>query len=109
VSVLVTERDLQVKDLLAVALEAEMPRLDDSRVHRADRDLVNRVALDAEEVGDARRERRARARAVPRLVVTDRFHPGMAFGVHSELLGDLALEEVRLGAVGSQRLERVAR
>ena len=35
--------------LLAVRLKAEMPRLDDAGVHRADRDLVHLVALDPEE------------------------------------------------------------
>ncbi len=52
-AVLVAERDLQVEDLLAVALEAEVPRLDDAGVDRADRDLVDLLALDAVEVGDA--------------------------------------------------------
>ncbi len=48
---LVAERDLEVEDVLAVALEAEVPRLDDAGVDRADGDLVDLVALDAEEVG----------------------------------------------------------
>ena len=52
-AVLVAERDLEVEDLLAVALEAEVPRLDDAGVDRADRDLVDLLALDAVEVGDA--------------------------------------------------------
>ncbi len=51
--VLVAELDLQVQDVLAVALEAEMARLDDAGVHGTDRDLVNLLALDAEVVGDA--------------------------------------------------------
>ena len=41
------------EDVLAVALEAEMARLDDAGVHRPDRDLVDLLALDPEEVGDA--------------------------------------------------------
>ena len=52
-AMLVAERDLQVKDLLAVALEAEMSRLDDAGVNRADRDLVDLLAFNPEEVGDA--------------------------------------------------------
>ena len=52
-AMLVAERDLQVEDLLAVALEAEMPRLDDAGVNGADGDLVDLFALDAEEIGDA--------------------------------------------------------
>ena len=39
--------------MLAVALEAEMAGLDDARVDRADGDLVDLVALDAEIVGYA--------------------------------------------------------
>ena len=50
---LIAERDLQVKDLLAVALEAEMSRLDDAGVNRTDRDLVDLFAFDPEEVRDA--------------------------------------------------------
>ena len=52
-AVLIAERDLQVEDLLAVALEAEVPRLDDAGVDRADRHLVDLLAFDAVEVGDA--------------------------------------------------------
>ena len=54
-AVLVAERDLQVQHPLAVALEAEMARLDHAGVHGPDRDLVDLVAFDAEEVGDADR------------------------------------------------------
>src|SRR5207244_435341 len=50
--VLVAEGDLQVEDLLAVALETEVPRLDDPGVNRPDRHLVHLVALDPEEVGE---------------------------------------------------------
>ncbi len=52
-AMLVAERDLQVKDLLAMALEAEMPRLDDPGVNRANRDLVDLFAFNPEKVGDA--------------------------------------------------------
>ena len=52
-AVLVAERDLQVEDLFAVALEAKMARLDDAGVDRADRHLVDLLALDAVEVRDA--------------------------------------------------------
>ena len=50
---LVAQRDLQVKDLLAVALEAEVARLDDAGVNRPDRDLVNLLPFDPEKIGDA--------------------------------------------------------
>ena len=52
-AVLVAQRDLQVKDLLAVALEAEMPRFDDARVNRTDRDLVDLLSFNPEKVRDA--------------------------------------------------------
>ncbi len=56
-AVLVAERDLEVEDLLAVALEAEVSGLDDAGVDRADRDLVDLVALDAVEVAHRRADR----------------------------------------------------
>ena len=112
-AVLVAERDLQVEDLFAVALEPEMPRLDDAGVDRADRDLVDLLALDAEEVGDADDRRFARlagptrrARTV-RGVEPDRLEPGMSLGTDPVLLGDLPLEEVGLRAIGGQRREAV--
>ena len=52
-AMLITERNLQVEDLLAVTLEAEMPRLDHARMHRADGHLVDLFAFDAIEIGDA--------------------------------------------------------
>jgi hypothetical protein len=108
-AMLVAERDLEVEDLLAVALEAEVARLDHSGVHRPDGDLVDSLALDAEEVGDARRRRRiGRVLSAPRRVVADRLEPGMPDGADAELLGDLALEHVRLRAAGSERFPRIA-
>ena len=52
-AVLIAQRDLQVKDLLAVALEAEVPRLDDAGVNRTDRDLVDFFPFDPEKIRDA--------------------------------------------------------
>ena len=52
-AMLVAQRDLQVKDLLAVALEAEMPRLDDAGVNGTDRDLVDLLPFDPEKIRDA--------------------------------------------------------
>ena len=63
-AMLIAERDLQVEDLLAMALEAEMPGLDDPGVNRADRDLMNFLAFDSKEVGDAD-QRGARSVACP--------------------------------------------
>ena len=41
------ELDLEMKNLLSMALESEMTRLDDSGMHRSDANLVNFLALDA--------------------------------------------------------------
>ncbi len=46
-AMLIAERDLQVKDMLAVALETEMARLDDARMDGPDGDLVDLVAVHA--------------------------------------------------------------
>src|SRR5439155_18862262 len=59
-TVLVAQRNLQVEDLFAVALEAEVARLDDAGVDRADRDLVDLLALDTVILGDADHRRLAR-------------------------------------------------
>src|SRR5450830_1894440 len=59
-AMLVTEGDLEVEDLLAVALEPEVPGLDHAGVDRADRDLVDLVSLDLEEIRHARRDRGVR-------------------------------------------------
>ena len=111
-AVLVSERDLEVEDLLAVALEPEVPGLDHAGVDRADRDLVHLVSLDPEEVRHARRDRGVRrpapgvvARTI-RVVVTHRLQPGMPLEPHAELLGDLALEEMRLRDLGDEGRER---
>src|SRR6266581_6770266 len=48
-AVLVAEHDFEREDLLAVALEAEVARLDDAGVHRTDRHFVDILAFDPEE------------------------------------------------------------
>ena len=53
-AVLVPQDDLEVEHLLAVALEAEVARLDHPRVDGPDRDLVDLLARHLEEVRDAR-------------------------------------------------------
>ena len=112
-AVLEAEGDLEVEDALAVALEAEVPRLDDPRVDRADGDLVDLVPLDAEEVADGGQDRlallpppRVVART-PRRPVADRLEPRVPLGPEAELLGHLPLEEVRLRRGGRQRREAV--
>jgi hypothetical protein len=64
-------------------------RFDHARVHGTDRHLVHLVSLDLEVVHHAggRRAREAH-----------RLEPGMPLGTHTPFLGDLAFEEVRLGA-----------
>src|SRR3972149_306610 len=59
--VLVAERDLEMEDLLAVTLEAEVAGLDPARVDRAHRHLVHLLSLHAVVVHDADR----RAGSVP--------------------------------------------
>ena len=108
-AVLVAERDLQVEHLLAVALEAEMPRLDDAGVHRAHRHLVDLLAVAREEVSHAGNRRRGQTGSRlsayggwKRIGLSQGWPPGNA-----PLLGDLALEPVGLRAVGGQRRIRV--
>ena len=108
-AVLVAERDLQVQDVLAVTLEAEVAGLDDPGMHGADGDLVHLLAFDPEEIHDAGRNRcvvRVRPAVVTRpvgAVKADSFQPGVPQWPHAPLLGHLAFEPVRLRAVGRQR------
>ena len=99
---LIAQRDFQVKHLLAVALKAEMARLDDAGVDRADRDLVNFLPLDAVKVHHADDGTLVRITAPGvvtgpiRRVEPHRLEPRMPVGPHAELLGNLALEKVNL-------------
>ena len=110
-TVLIAQRDLQVKDLLAMALEAEVPRFDDAGVNGTDRDLVDLLAFDAEKIRDADDRSFVRLPA-PRVVAgairameANRLEPGMPLGTDPVLLGKFPLEEVDLRAVGRQRRE----
>ena len=101
---LVAEHDLEEQDLLAVRLEAEVPRLDDAGVDRTDCDLVHLFALDAKErvhlgIED---EGAAAERAVIGPVPAQGFEPRVPVGHHGALLRDLALEGVSLGALWGQ-------
>jgi hypothetical protein len=92
-------------------MESEMTRLDDARVNGADGDLVHLVAFDAEVMHDAwgRRRRRRRVGVPPvRRVKANGLQPRMSERDAPELLGDLALEEVRLRALGRHGLEHAA-
>ena len=92
-AVLVAERDFEVQDFLARALEAKMARLDNAGVHRPDCDLMHFAAIDAEEFAWGRGLARAAA---------DRLEPRMARGLELVLLPDLALEQVGLRVSGGQ-------
>ena len=101
--VLVAQGDLQVEDGLAVALEAEVARLDDARVDGTHGHLVDRLALDAEEVHDGGLGVLPDLPALrPGAVEADRLQPGVALGQDPELLRQLPFEEVGLGTVGGQ-------
>src|SRR5207247_2469924 len=76
-AVLVAERDLEVEDVLAVALEAEVAGLDDAGVHGTDGDLVHLLALDAVEVGDADGGARVAHRLEPRVALGDDLAEGV--------------------------------
>ena len=83
--VLKAEGNLQVEDLFAVALEAEMPRFDDAGVNRTDRHLVNLFALNLKIVHDPGQQSvavqiapRNRCRSPNGLLEPDRLQPGMA-------------------------------
>ncbi len=107
-AVLVAQRDLQVEDALAVALEAEVAGLDDACVDGPHGHLVDLLPLHPVEVGHAW-NRPAWAlpgvrRAIPGQVEPHGFQPGMALGEDAGLLGDLPLEQVRLGTVGREGL-----
>jgi len=91
--VLVAQRDLQVQDLLPPALEAEVSRLDHSGVHGPHRHLVDLLAPDLEEVGQARMA----------LGKANRLEPGVALGADAPLLEELAFEPVGLGMLGGER------
>src|SRR5260370_27203195 len=94
-AVLVSERDFEMDDLFAVAIETKMPGLDDPGVDRSYRDFVDFRAGHREEIrfpdgGAGGRE-------------ANRLQPGMALRIDAPLLIDLALKMVRRWAVHRQR------
>src|SRR4051812_14305500 len=103
--VLVAEADLEMEDVLAMALEAEVPGLDDAGMHRADPHLVDLRALDAIEVDDAGNPGRGGARTPEGRLEADRLEPRMSFRTEPVLLGDLPLEQVDLRALRRERGE----
>src|SRR5581483_4907757 len=95
-AMLIAERDLEMEHALAMTLKPEVSGLNDARMHGADRDLVNFLAAHREKVRYTGR-RRLRGRAVPiGSMKTNRLQPGMALRDDAPLLGDFALEPMRL-------------
>src|SRR5436190_17234060 len=92
-AVLVAQGDFQMKHGLAVALEAEMARLDDAGVDRADRDFVDLFTANAVEVGyaDLRRLVAVRCRRPERRLEADRLQPRVSLRDDAELFGDFPL------------------
>src|SRR5258708_31434998 len=92
---LVAERDFEMKHALAVAVETEMPRLDDTRMHRANRDFVHLSSGYLEELDVLDRFSATRE--------ANRLQPRVALRRNAALLGDFALEAMRGGAIRSER------
>jgi len=97
-AMLIAQRNLQVMHRLAVALKAEVPRLDYACVYRPDSHFVNLFAVHVEEVGDADGFAARKANWL---------EPRMPLRLDVALLGQLALEQVGRGAVGRQRGVRI--
>ena len=93
-AVLVSERDFEMEDALAVTAEAKMPGLDDPGMHRANRDFMDFGPGNLEEINLS--NGRAATREAHRL------EPGVAFRADPPLLVDLALEVMRGRAIGGQ-------
>src|SRR6185369_5730803 len=112
-AVLETEGDLQAEDLFAMALETEMPRLDDPGVHRPHRHLVNLIPLDPVVRHDSRQEPVA-VKVVPKgaflaegSVEPDRLNPRVPLRRKEALFGDLPLKKVQLRAIRCKRREGI--
>ena len=83
-AVLIAERDFQMDNPLAVAVETEVAGLDDAGMHWSNCDLVDFLTADAIKI------RRADGRAARGK--THRLKPGMALRIDSPLLVNFALE-----------------
>src|SRR6185369_3893668 len=110
-AMLETEGDLQTEDLFAMALEAEMPRLDDPGVNRPDRHFVDLFPLDPVIRHDTR-QKPVSVKIVPKgvflaegTVEPDRLQPGVPLRREGALFGNLPLEQLQLRAVLSKRRE----
>jgi len=97
ITMLIAECDLQVHDLLTVALETEVSRFDHAGVHRAHRHLVDFPPLDPIEILNGRQRPFAAAPGIPAAPVgvePYRFEPGVTDWDAAVLFGDFALEQL---------------
>ena len=93
-AMLIAERNFQVQDFFARALETEMARLDDARVDGTDRDFVNFGAIHAKEFAVG-----GRITVCP----PHGLEPRVALRAEAVLLPDFALKQVRLRVRRSER------
>jgi hypothetical protein len=106
-AMLVAQGDLQVKDRFTVTLEAEMPRFDDTGMYRSDRYFMNLVPLNLVKFSHARQDDVVYCSSpgvmstAAGALVADRLEPWVAVYAYAALLGDLAFEQMCLGADGS--------
>jgi hypothetical protein len=112
-AMLVPQGNLEVVDVLAVALKSEVTGLDDPGMNGADGDLVNLVSLDAIEIHDTDNGDVAFwsfPRVVsfaPRTNEAHRFEPRMPVRRDAPLFRDVTLEQVDLWTFRRHRREAV--
>jgi hypothetical protein len=110
--VLIAQRYFQMKNILPMALKTKVTGFDNPRVNRADRNLVDLIALDPVKVGHA--DLRETLPGIFGLTIPvggmepDGLEPRMPRGPNSPLLEYLALKPVRLRAIRSYRIIPVA-
>ena len=106
----IAEPLFQPHHVLAVGGEAEMARLDDAGMHRADRNLVQRVAFAGQElVGLALSRRGAlaeRVAALPDAMIEPGPRVGRAVGFEAKEIADRAFEPQRRRMPGARRSDR---
>ena len=95
-------RNLQVKNLFAVALESEVSRLYDAGVYRTDRDLMYFITFNTVKIHHTGQQT-ATVAVVPeshplaeRLLKANRLEPGVPFRADQTLFGDLPFKQVQL-------------
>jgi hypothetical protein len=110
---LVAQGNLEVEDVLSVALKSEVTGLDDPGMNGADCDLVNLVPLDAIEIHDTG-DRNVALWSLPRVVSfaprtneAHRLEPRMPVGHDAPLFRDITLEQVHLRTFRRHRREAV--